>query len=682
MYADVKGIPDDTLSFVTLDGVSDCLSIDYSKAVNIPGFRTTEGGFTFEAKVRIPVSASGLRAIASVYDTDSGYEPWRLLYDASTNTMVGRMCNSDGSYESVTSSALMPGGIYSSRLSWAPGEQITLQIDGSTYESSLSVEGLKSITAGSLTIGARDGSNHYNDRIYYGVLADGSQQLTVSATSCRDAGGALENIISEWPLSFDGSDLQGNNDLDETSLSWSGGDYSVQTEERNPAHSLRSVLLQFSELQSCDMSEETFIAAASLSHDRGYDATASFGAAIPDRQFQIESSTDQWSLLQSICAGFNHALVISRSGKIGLRSLDVSTTGEADLVTYREKDGDFTPEGLRVNLKPVELSNEVRAQFRQVHAVESGFEKYLKGYNQVSKETFGVREEIRTNRIGQASVLVKDVLGREMQLQSGRMRSVRWEVPGLYGLQAGSDIGDRVKLTHRTGPGNWQNQQVLLSGVEVDLFEGVVSLEGLCIGDGFSVGSIAFSEEISETITADLDTYVSSGNPYQCFGNLDHYFHGEYGPTSHIKYRCALRFDLSSVHAAGGTIRSASLQLVVELSHDAKSINIRELKETTWGESSFWNAFAGNGTGSAWSESNIGTTNLTDTVGGGNGFKTFVFNDDGIAYLNSILGNGNKAHLTHQPMTWMFEIAEEYYRFASRSGDMSKRPKLTVVFTT
>jgi hypothetical protein len=448
-----------------------------------------------------------------------------------------------------------------------------------------------------------------------------------------------------------------------------------------PAEALEQLFLQFSQITSSDIDSTSFSAATATCTARNYDDTGYFGTCIPfdDSGNRLEGGDSPWGVVQEIAEGFHHKLYLTRDGKLGLTSIDITASGSPS-VYYRERSGDFEDD-IEVQFYPLKAVNLRHELWQVAHSSEAGSQGHTLGSNASSQASaLGLVEIENINRTAQNDEVLQDILGREMLLTSGNAIEITWTVPGLWGLQDNSDIGDLVALTHARAFGGWTDQHVQITAIAVDPLNGKVKLTGLPLGSSFYQGvvlikSIAIQQ--IETTLYPLDTYVDysfattsygSTTPIRCGGDDTSGW-----LISGNLSRTGYRFDLSSI-PAGSTILSVSMEIYVEAQYYPSQLRIHRLNETTWGANSTWNSFTNNGAGSAWTDSYI-STQLCDDVSAGIGKKTKIFNSSGITYVQNALDGDGYVQTTHNAMN-----RYEGYLITSAEGTSSNRPKLIILY--
>ena len=468
--------------------------------------------------------------------------------------------------------------------------------------------------------------------------------------------------------------------------------------EENPARFLQEILTNADcwNLDSSELDTDSFDDAATVVAARWTTLTGLFGGVIGVTHGELQNPDNQWELAQTIARSFDYTLVITREGKIALKSIDTINTVSTTIPIYSQENGDMTPSLISINYQPFPQINEVRGVYKNKHSLEhsGATEGYLLGTNVASQSLFGVLIDqqwvyqfVRDPEPLQASNNdAGGVLNNQLLLRSGKTKYVTWTVPGLWGLQDNSDIGDAVAITVDDILGAWDQKQVRIISISADLLAGTVTLVGATIGD--QVGAIEFSGENTVTLTPSEDTYVYNLAGASVLGAEDTVQHWEFRfETPQWHKRAAFRFDISSI-PGGATIESASLQFycitaVNSRPGSAKDLSLRQLNSTTWDETtSTWNAFDGSG---GWNDGiHSGGVNLAPVVFMGVGFQTFVLNSDfGIPYIQSRLGVDNELQFTFQPGSQMEPSYDERYTLASKDhATVSWRPVLTITYTT
>ncbi len=420
-----------------------------------------------------------------------------------------------------------------------------------------------------------------------------------------------------------------------------------------------------------DLDSASWDAARALATARGYDTNLYFGGSIGLSAGQLQSKGAQWELAQKVANNFDHNLYMTLEGKIGITSIDVATlSSSSDLVVYDQNNGDFSKNvDLKENRKPWKRLNVVRALFRFSQG-KTGFQVYLGGSNQLSIDNYELLEDTSWQYQFISNVaMAKDVLGRQLTLRSGKTKKLTWTTPGLFGLQAGSDIGDIVvlKTDGYFGANMVTGKQVVIVSVNPDLINRTVQLGALTIGD--TIGSIAFDGDITSSLVSFVDTSVKEDDPNSSFGSDATLVYGDDPGGAGTNQRCAIRFDLSSL-AGSATVKSATLRMTIRSFDDPAALVIRQLNSTAWSESSTYNNFDG----SAWTDALILGTDLSDTILPSFSAvdRTFTFNAAGLAYLEAQIGSDVE-------FTFFEKVASAPFSWGLNSSENDPAPELTIV---
>ncbi len=392
--------------------------------------------------------------------------------------------------------------------------------------------------------------------------------------------------------------------------------------------------LSFTELDSA-----LWDAARDEALDRGYQVSGSFGGPIGDRATELQGAANPWTFAQLVAANADFQLYTTLDGLIGIKTIDISTLSTAsDLVVYDQHKGDFTEDvNLVRNPDPWKKINSVRGILKFGQSANQ-FESFLRATNQLSIDKIKLSKDSNWKyQFVRAKAMLKDVIARQLTLRSGKTEKVSWTVPGLWGLQSGSDIGDVVKLKTDGlhGSSYVQAKQVIVTSVSANYLARTVTLSGLTVGD--TVGTIAFDSQETDSVNPIIDTFVSEGDPTNSFGSNTTLLYGDdFSGIPGTDNRIAMRFSLAQ--ASGSTnIVSATLTVKSRSFTDPAQLVLRELNSTAWSGSSTWNNFDG----SAWSDALILSTDLSDTILPSFSLteRIFTFNASGLAFLTAAIGN-------------------------------------------
>ena len=694
-YVNVEGMSRE--GYVTLDGTNDWLERDAVDTVGIPGHDYT-GSFTIEYKYR--AASNIFNTIASIGDdTDPSW--WLAVTNDDYVHFI--FATNAGSVVFNPTTNIIIGTDHIER--WAVDFEAGT-VRGWRDGVELAFVGGNDLPAGAtelatsafpFKIGSFTNNNGVTDfpfegRMYYVTIAQGAQPLTTGSSIDDDP---LVDEISFWNLKeAGGKDYTGDNTLTEISLA--AGDYTAGSAEENPVRFLQELLINPNgwRLPVSDLDLDTFNTAAAAVALRWTSLAddSYFGGVIGSVHGAIQLPDDQWALAQTIARSFDHILVLTKAGKIAIKDMNTTHTVSTTIPLYSQVNGDFTESLLSINYQPFPIINEVRGVFasKQDQNHSMAHEGYVIAKNEVSQAQLGVLSDAewmfqfvrKSAPLRTSDDETGGVLNNQLLLRSGKTKYVTWTVPGLWGLQDGSDIGDVVALTASGIFGAWEDKQVRIIDVSADLMKGTVKFIGATIGD--QVGSIAFSGEETVTLTASEDTYVNNRDAASVLGAETTFQHASVNSTNTQK-RTALRFDTSSL-PGGSTVVSASLALYCTAASNTRSggipeLSLRELESSGWAEAtSTWNDFDG----SAWNDFVLETGGLLATdVMMGAGFRTFVLNAAGIAYLQARLDGDDEVQLTFQRGAHMEQVYDEAYTFRSKEHNVdSQRPKLTIIYLT
>lgn len=414
----------------------------------------------------------------------------------------------------------------------------------------------------------------FKGRINYAIVSSGYQQGENRSID------ALEDIISEWAFTLDGLDLQGRNHLSNPG----SAQFICQDYEKNPALTLRNILLAHDGFSSFDIDENSILQAAKDCHENGLDLEGIHGGVIPKSSGCVDGLQDRSEILQELARNFGHNLVPLASGKVGLKKIGSSNSDEK-LVHYSSASNDFQNAFLTIQHNPLKRANEVRALLRHSHATSGNHEGYLRGYNQVSQEVFGKAEQQWNYSFQRDVKVLEKVLGPRISLRSGRAKMIIFSVPGFKGLQDGSDVGDVIKVTAPQTYGDFSNRKIMVTGKSVDLINGGVKFQGLTLDN--QIGVVAFSSEETVVIPASESTFIGateipcSGNsfPYAdantSYGNLGFLMHGHHYAYSgvcanssfgfgNVNWVSIITWQLNADDWENRTIKSIGIVLNVE----------------------------------------------------------------------------------------------------------------------
>ena len=454
----------------------------------------------------------------------------------------------------------------------------------------------------------------------------------------------------------------------------------------NPSTLIQAVIEDFSNLSSADIDAASFTAWATTMTARGYDTAGEWGGVIPWNAGEVIE--DPISILSQLAFNCGGVIYITGSGTVGIIDADISTTESStgSLTVIDEKD--LTSRNANISRAPFTILNKTRGGYRWAHRIQSG-EKYIIAEDQGSVANYGETKEDETLLYYvRGTDTVEDLLERYLLKRGGNPQFIEMPICGLH--KHGVEVGDTVLFTHDHIGAGLSNKQVKITGVDIYVprMSGSASVyghefetfTGVTRGDVF--GPVSFSGQEATAFTATLDTRVDYSSAGTSYGSETTVRHGgeneaEWEISGNL-VRAAYRFDISSIGGAS-TIVSASLKVYVTQSFSTSQFHLRQLGETTWGESSTWNNFTSNGAGTAWTDTYIGGTSLSDdTAAVTSGYKTWVLNSSGISYLQGLLAGTGLAQFTHQQMN----RNERYDIASSEHATAAFRPTLTVTYTT
>jgi len=678
-YASVQGIPQE--GYVTLDGANGRCKVTAANSPTLPGRTGVTGAFTVEAKVRFDALGS-MQGICGTFDApqvDTGF--W-LYYFYTTNKFRFVVSGNGSSLYRAEAQTTTPAinTDYIIRARWDPENGIAVWINGVAQTLTLSGSNPSALNASALDfeIGSGDSGNYKLDgRVYYCLIASGAQDMASGTSRDRgEPGSPLKDVISEWqffyPYNSGGTyyvmDLVGDNDL--TCVSLTGTDFTLVSYERNPAWMIdRALRWKWYNwrIGSTDIDRSSLGALAAIHATNGWnDSGGQFysGVLPPDPGAVMETP----AALQAMCYSCACAPTIGTDGR--LRFVDVNLidadTGTVD--EYKEDLGDF----VSIELDwPLRLWNKGVVNYRRIHRDGGSYEASLRANNQLSIDTFDVAEEDTDLPLVGHADMAADIITRHMLHRSGRVYGVDLRMCGIDALQ--TDVGDKPAITCRNLVGDVDDQQILITDMSDGLWSASPRLRGLAVGQ--TVGAIAVSREETITITPEIDTFVFEDAPNTQYGTRDFIQIGR-DADSKILFGC-LRFDLSEIAAAGGTIVEATLRTRTILASKRTVMHeLRQLNSTTWSESSTWNNFD---SGGVWNTSKWGDTAFSDAINVyAQTYHSFMLNPAGITYLNGRVGADNKAQLTFKanpgPSQWASIASRE-------NGTTAWRPQLTIIYT-
>jgi hypothetical protein len=412
---------------------------------------------------------------------------------------------------------------------------------------------------------------------------------------------------------------------------------------QNPADSLRELLMSPEGwgLSEDELDMDSFDEAATYCADAGLAAAGVWGGAIPERGGDLELADRQWELLALIARNFDHAVVPNRAGQISLKHIPTELVDPTGLVHYRQSDGDVNGTLLVIKQRPIALVNDARGIFKHAHSAEALYDKYLRAYNSVSQEFFGLTKEVQwPYRFHRDLTVLMGVIGPQLQLRSGKTREVTVTTPGLWGLQDGSDVGDVVLLSAAAVFGTFSERQILITSSSADLLQGTVTLKGLTLGD--SVGAVAFSTEETEELESSLTTFVGAtqnpnpddfedadaGAAYGAAGYLrlgHHYVTAWPGNllNGNINWRSLLRWNLPASPWSGRTIKAVTIQLTVNSVPSLPTQIVDPPGDETYHEDDFRSGFTG-GTLNIFGDDTWDGADTYNSLGGLGGYSADV----------------------------------------------------------
>lgn len=529
------------------------------------------------------------------------------------------------------------------------------------------------------------------------VVDTSAKKLSVAQHACKSVDKVIKvvgdvrttlTLTTHYTVNLNDTDDSGNT---YTSVTIAAGQYDVEakyyadvkglesagngtgTLYENPASAFEQFLLQFTNLTASDIDSTSFTAAEATCTNRGYDTTGYFGTCIPESAGELEAKGNPWPVLQNITHGFHHKAYITVGGKVGLTSIDI-TASSSPTVNYEERSGDFYEKGLDIDLFPIEPVNDLRVRYQIAHSANSGTENIVEETNEISIDRYQRVTGERLNRTAQNANVLLDVdngiISKDLALTNGTAYTVTWTVPGLWGLQENSDVGDYVNLSHVRGVGGeWANKALQIISV-------TAQLGGI---DNFTTITAVANDEKLKYFDTDQDAYIESAFPTSNYGSSNIVQHGEFltGVGSHA--RGAYRYNLGAL-VGSAIIKGVSIRIYHSSSASFLGLEIRKLESTTWDEStSTWNSFDDSG---AWNDSNIGDKLSNTTSAATRGIKRFLFNSTGESYVSSVVAQGETGlvQITHQSVS---DTANAYTVVSSGESPVAAnvRPVLIVAYT-
>lgn len=425
----------------------------------------------------------------------------------------------------------------------------------------------------------------------------------------------------------------------------------------------------------------------------GTDAYAGSGFSIPTSgapSMEVSAGkTTGWDIVSEMFASLGANGYINYSGQIAVvmilpwpvTNVNTSTIVDKDdpVAIYRREDGDI--EEISITDAAWGIVNDLRASSDNKGLTAPGARVDSERFQNADSVTrYGTEIEELTvkgiNFFGQNAADERTsgrvVLGEHyMKLRSGAYKQIDITIGGRQGLIP--EIGEIITVSDQRTIGVDKDLQVI--GITFNPQVGDVVISAINIDDPFgTITSIEPGGQFGLELGADLDMYVDDNFPTTSFGTATTIKHGHIDGGLTGAERMALRFDLTTVDSAGGTIISAELDLNLQSWIDPSAIWLTELTATSWTLAQHFDNF--NGTG--WTESFIGSDIAPQNLGVSVGIKTFVLNAAGLTFLNAQLGSGNRANITFRGMN-----EDEHYIFSSsRDANVASRPKLRLVYTT
>lgn len=673
-FCDAEGLVSISNSFVTLDGVNDRYASTPAESPMVPGRTGYTDEFTIEAKIRL-ASTGTARTLCAVWQTATANRSWSIGIDATEKVTVRLSPDGTGAtvYTATGNTVLGTGSDYTIRAVfnssgftlYVNGTAQTLSTSGSLPTSIFAADA--NYTVGNNSVG---GTSRFAGRIYYVVMSKNAVDFTGGAANYRTVGGALEDIINEQIFDHTGDDIQNNNTVTPTSLVWPT-DYTTVQETRNPIFATRQMLLKVSGLKSTDISETKFVEFAATMNSRGYNTAGEWGGCVPWNPGDIV--TDSYLTLQKIALSTDGVFYTQRDGKLAVTTGDISDvqdTTSASITIH-----DLTSNNVSIDKARFTSINNMRGRYGRAHKLNS--HENIRG----AKDKGAISEKGQTEEIIvdyefiRGIDTVEDVMRRYLLRRAGDTLYVSTTING-YQFFNDFDLGDYVDITHSHILGGWDAKQFKVTHITDNIMSAQMPIKLASVGDVF--GPIEFAGEETITLSPTIDTYVSENASERntAYGSATTMRHGDKS-VDNATYRSALRFDLSDIDSAGGTIISATLQTFFETAINPDFIVLRQLSNTTWGNNSTWNNFSSDGAGAAWTDTEIGATSLSNQ-NSNTGTKTFILNSDGITYLNSVIGGTNTAQLTFNSLD-----SGSYYILSSNdSSNSARRPALTITYST
>jgi len=548
-FADIKGPVSN--AYATLDGANDYAGRPNANlSSDFPGKGSVDS-YTFEFKFRTPSSlVAASKGIAGVYDSGTEEYSW-WLYKASGHALWYYHRTSAGASVTVEGPTLSASTTYTARISWAAGEQICLQVNGTSYYSGGTPADINASAAG-LGVGALNdaGESKWDWRMHYALWAEGAQPLTGANTNDRQQ--PLENIKGEWHFSgiaqVNGAgayyvrDRVGGNHLTATSLT--NSDITLASYETSGPWMLDRALRWNDynwQLAGDLISRESLATLLAAFETAGYnDASGTWFAGMlpPDPGMVMETS----AVLREFCWALGCVPYVTPEGRLAFIDFDATTEpGSANV--YAEQLGQIVDARLG---SPLPKWNECpRVLFDRLHRNDGSWGSSAVATNQESINNYGLAEEdaefALIGNIGYLGPLIR----RHMLKRSGRPATATIELAG-YDAWA-EDIGSKPKFTLPNMRGSWQERSLLLYQVEDGIWDYKPKLTG--IECGAQCGSIVVTakgavvqDETEATVLMSADTFIGKSDNgvhidahnVTAYGTLTYLRHGHHwgNPTA------------------------------------------------------------------------------------------------------------------------------------------------------
>ena len=435
----------------------------------------------------------------------------------------------------------------------------------------------------------------------------------------------------------------------------------------NPAEIIEQVILLFSQLSAANINAASFAAYAVICTARGYDTAGEFGGVVTSGQ-NGQITTDTLTLLKELAMSCDACLYIDKDGKIAITGADVSEFDTGSLTDITQED--MLRDNEIVYTRSSTAINSARIRYNRASRIQD-YESYLQAEDEGSQAALGhVYEWEIFLKYVRGTDTAKDIASRLLLRRGGKTDKCEFSVTGFQHIA--EDVGDNITITHPHMLDGLNKKQFMITGKETNLMNCTEKI--ICYSRGDVWGPIMFSGEETTTYTASVDTWINVNLPNTAYGSTTTLLHTGNSINLIGFSRACLRFDMTTI--AAGTVTGATLKVYANEYSNSSSFRLFQLNSTTWSAASTWNTFDGGG---GWSEAYIlSATLMAPALGGGNGYKSFVFNADGIAYLNSVLGGTNLVEFTFGSMN-----NTEYITLASaEDSDTNRRPQLIVTYTT